>query len=317
MIDDDAPVHSADDEPDDVVDQALVSLAKELAEQLADRYRIEPENAYMSFVESWLNNRPLREQAARESDHRRLKRTRAYKQAADKVKTITYNSLRKYKQQTQQMAEGVDALGELANEGVDSKDPRAIAARERIVASHVSTRERLPDLEAFLAALFELAPEPTSILDIGCGLQPLLYPFERDGGVTSHYLALDKDSSIVAAVNGWGRLVGGRRLQARRWSLSEGFESVIGPESDGIFSLALGLKLIPVLARQERNQLPLFRDIPARRFLISGARESMVKRRNIERRERASLLAFADALGFQVLGTLETGSELGLLLETR
>jgi len=92
---------------------------------------------------------------------------------------------------------------------------------------------------------------------------------------------------------------------------------VVGPEPDGGFALALGLKLIPVLARQERNLLPLFRDLPARRFVITGAREAMVKRRSIERRERGSLLAFADELGFEVLETFETPTELGLLLETR
>jgi hypothetical protein len=92
---------------------------------------------------------------------------------------------------------------------------------------------------------------------------------------------------------------------------------VAGPEPGGGFALALGLKLIPVLARQERSLLPLFQELPARRFLITGARQAMVKRRTIERRERASLLAFADELGFEIVGTLETTTELGLLLETR
>ena len=92
---------------------------------------------------------------------------------------------------------------------------------------------------------------------------------------------------------------------------------MVGPEPDEGFALALGLKLIPVLARQERELLPLFRDLPTRRFLITGAREAMVKRRSIERRERASLQAFADELGFPIIGSLETDSELGVLLETR
>ncbi|MGE4606208.1 MAG: hypothetical protein AAEJ52_05660 [Myxococcota bacterium] len=152
----------------------LLSLARELAEQLARRYRIDAENAYSSIVDLWLNDRPLREQAAREPQPRRLKRTRAYKQAAQKARTTTYNSLRMYKQEAQRIADGVDMLGELAFAGADSKDPRPVAVRDEMVASHVSTRERLPDLEAFVTAMFELAPEPASILDVGCGLQPLL-----------------------------------------------------------------------------------------------------------------------------------------------
>jgi hypothetical protein len=314
---DDTAGNATGDATDDAADQTLVSLARELAERLAERYRIDAESAYASFVESWLSDRALREQAVRDPDMRRLKRTRAYKQAAEKVKTSTYNQLRTYKPPTQQWADCVGALSELAAEGVGSNDPRAIAARDQVVASHVSTRERLPDLEAFLASLFELAPHPTSILDVGCGLQPLLYPFHGIGSITSKYIGLDRDRSIVAAVDAWGKCIGDKRLQARHWSLSDGFAGVLGAEPEGRFSIALALKLIPVLARQERDLLTLFRDIPTRRLLISGAREAMVKRRNIERREKASLYAFANELGFEVLEDFETASELGLLLETR
>jgi hypothetical protein len=306
-----------DDATDSEAEQVLETLARDLAARLAESYRIDSESAYASFVTQWLNNVPLREQAVRDPDPRRLRRTRAYKRAADKIKTTTYNNLRQYKQRTQQLADGIVALTELAAEGAGAYDPRAIAARDIIVTSHVSTRERLPDLETFHASLFELAPQPTSILDVGCGLQPLLFPFDGVGSLTSNYLGLDRDDAIVSAVNAWGQIVGGGRLQAQHWSLSDGFASVTNPATEGDFSLALGLKLIPVLARQERNLLPLFQEIPAPHFLVSGAREAMVKRRSIERRERASLLTFADEQGFKVLGSFETASELGLLLGTR
>ncbi len=297
--------------------QALESLAKDFAAKLAERYRIDSESAYAATLEMWMNNRKLCDQAAREPDPQRLKRTRIYKQAAEKAKASTYNSLRKYKQQAERMTDGVSTLIELADQGVDSTDPRATAARDQIVGSHVSTRERLPDLDGFHTHLFELIPEPTSILDIGCGLQPLLYPFHDAGQITSTYLGLDRDASVVEAVDTWARVIGGERLEARQWSLSEGFDGVVGPEPNGEFKLALGLKLIPVLSRQERKRLPLFRDVPAQRLLITGARHAMVKRRSIERRERASLVGFADELGFEVLETFETPTELGLLLETR
>ena len=90
----------------------------------------------------------------------------------------------------------------------------------------------------------------------------------------------------------------------------------MGPQPRGLFSLALGLKLIPVVARQQRNLLHLLKGLPAHRFLVTGARQAMVRRKSIERREKAALYSFAEEQGFTVLSTFETATETGLLLGT-
>lgn len=294
--------------------QVLSQLAAELAEVVAKRYRIEVGTAQGLVMETWASDGPLWKQATQEDDAARLRRTRVYKQAADRAKTKIYYHLRRYRQDEPQLDDGASSLRALAELGVGPDDPRAVAARDAVVASHVSTRERLDELPAFFAALFGLVPEPTSVLDLGCGVQPLLYPFAGAGRSTSLYLGLDRDAVAIEAVSAWAGLVG-PRLQARRWSLSDGFAEVSGPEPDGGFALALALKLVPVLWRQEREQLSLLAQVPARRLLVTGAREAMVKRRSIDKREQRVLRTFAETQGFVVVDTLETASEIGLLLE--
>jgi hypothetical protein len=301
---------SEDDTP---AARVISQLASELAEIIAKRYRIAVATARELVLEEWANDRALLQQAAQEADPVRLARTRAYKQAADRAKTKIYYHLRRYRQDDPGLHDATERLRELAAAGVAASDPRALAIRETVVASHVSTRERLDDLGAFWAALFALVPEPTSILDLGCGVMPLLHPFDT-GQTTTEYLALDRDAVAVGLVEAWGALVGNSRLRARRWSLEDGFADIAVPE-DGRFALALALKLVPVVARQEREHLAILRDVPARRLLVTGAKQAMVKRRSIDRREERVLRSFADDHGFSVIGTLDTPSELGLLLE--
>ena len=49
----------------------------------------------------------------------------------------------------------------------------------RIMRCHASTRERLDILPAFYSTILGSMPSPSSILDIGCGLNPLTIPWMR------------------------------------------------------------------------------------------------------------------------------------------
>lgn len=306
-------------ERDTPTTKVVSQLAGELAEVVAKRYRIDVETARTLILEAWAAEPALWQQAAQEPDPARLARTRAYKQAADRAKTKIYYHLRRYRQDDPGLHDAAARLRELAAAGVGIGDPQALAARDAVVRSHVSTRERLEDLEAFFTALFELVPAPSSILDLGCGVMPLLYPFERSftdtHSSTTTYLALDRDAVAVEVCAAWAGLVGEERLRARRWSLDEGFAGITGPEAGGTFALALALKLVPVVARQERERLPTLAAAPARRLLVTGAKQAMVKRRAIDRREERTLRSFADDHGLAIVGTLDTPSEIGFLLE--
>jgi len=294
-------------------DSLISELAGELAGKIAQRYRIDADTAIHLILDIWGKNPQLQKVAA-EVDATQVKRTAAYKDAANQAKTHIYNHLRRYKQGGNRIGELVEVLRGLTP-GVPADDEAALDVRSAIVQSHISTRERLGEIDAFFVQLFALAPQPETILDIGCGVQPLLYPFS-EATRTQFYLGLDRDADCINAVQAWGTVIGGGRLQAQRWRLADDFDDVATPAT-GQFDLAIALKFVPVIARQERASLARLRNVPARRLIVTGASQAMVKRRSIEQREEKSLIAFADEHGFEIVGKLEIESEIGLLLEPR
>lgn len=65
--------------------------------------------------------------------------------------------------------------------------------------AHASTRERLPHLDRFYAGIWARTGVPRSILDLGCGLNPLAVPW-MGLAPDVRYIALDADARPLAAV---------------------------------------------------------------------------------------------------------------------
>jgi 16S rRNA (guanine(1405)-N(7))-methyltransferase len=107
---------------------------------------------------------------------------------------------------------------------------------------HSSTRERLPILDQFYAAIFSLTGEPASILDLGCGLNPLALPW-MNLGTQTRYVALDIDAERVRFLNRYLALAG-LEPAARCQDL------LARPPEDAA-DVALLLKMSPSLERQE------------------------------------------------------------------
>ncbi|NPV85441.1 MAG: hypothetical protein HPY45_05480 [Anaerolineae bacterium] len=82
-----------------------------------------------------------------------------------------------------------------------SGDPLAIKETcGQILAAHVSTRERLPFAEAFYRQLFDVTGVPMVILDLACGLNPLMLPWMHlPAGV--RYYAFDIHAPRVQLIN--------------------------------------------------------------------------------------------------------------------
>ncbi len=76
------------------------------------------------------------------------------------------------------------------------------AACQVALARHASTRERLPDLEAFYPAIFAHTGAPRSILDLACGLGPLAWPW-MGLPPSIQYFAYDVDQRLVQLVDGF------------------------------------------------------------------------------------------------------------------
>jgi hypothetical protein len=297
------------------VAERLACLAWELAAEVATEYRIDAETARDMIEAAWAADGALHAQATAQADLRRLRRTAAYRAAAKRARQRIYYALRRYVQSDEALRAAADALAALAREGASAADPRAQALRQRILALHVSTRERTPDAalaEALAGAAIGGAPR--SVIDVGCGVYPLLHLGEAESSI-ERYLALDRDPDAIRAVAAWGALRGDGALEARVWSLADGLRDAGAPTPDGRFDVALALKLVPVVARQTPHLLGVIADVPARRLLVTGSCQAMSRHRSIARREGRVLRRFAKDYGLAVVGELRTESEIGLVLE--
>lgn len=150
--------------------------------------------------------------------------------------------------------------------------------------SHASTRERLPYLDAFYADIWAITGVPDSILDLGCGLNPLALGW-MGLAPDARYVAVDVDDRLLATVRAHLE-DSGHPHEARTMDL---VTQVPDDEAD----VALLLKLVTTLDRQDPHAAArLLRGLRARHAVVSfttrslGGRGKGMERTNRERMER-------------------------------
>lgn len=93
-----------------------------------------------------------------------------------------------------------------------------------IMRSHHSMRERLPFLDDFYRALFDGIDPVRSVLDLGCGLNPLALPWMHLPA-DAIYLACDVDREQIDFLD-WWLAHSRRRGRAFVWNLLDGAPSI-------------------------------------------------------------------------------------------
>ncbi len=150
----------------------------------------------------------------------------------------------------------------------------AAGNRERIQAvcrsamdGHASTRERLPELERFYAAVFATLPPVTRLMDLACGLNPLATPW-MPLPQPAHYLACDVYSDLCSFV-GTALPLLGLSGEAALCDLTAG-------PPPWRADVALVLKTLPVLEQLRRGAgRELLRGIEARYLVVSFPTRSL------------------------------------------
>ncbi len=281
------------------------------AERIATRYRVAPREALRALSEAFADEPELSARVRERHGEEDVTRWRDYRRVVRRCRKELYYGLRRYYRRPAE-ADRLLEQWERAT-GAASRVADVAELREALLQAHASTRERLAHVAEFYERLFELAGAPASVLDVGCGMYPLSYPFDGAGRATQLYAAVDRDARAIRALGAYAPLVRPARLEARRL----GFDEPDWPAKlpwDGPFALCLMLKVVPVLARLERGALEAMRYVPAERILLTGSTQAMTRREGIERRERAVLERFIAESGRPVLGELRAGTEFGYLL---
>jgi len=293
----------------------LAELAADLAESVARRYRVDRADAVELILADWRRQPKLVEAVSRAGSVPAAQRLRAYRDAAAATKRGIYHQLRRYRVQPASFDDALRAMSALE----PGADPGLLGdAMLAVAAEHVSTAERLPHRDEFLAVLADAVGGGRRVVDVGSGVLPLMLPVGWLGahGV-AEYWALDKDPLAQEALRACARIGADGRLRPLEWNLAAGWEPAFAAGLPRDCDLGILLKVVPIVARQSPELLPVLAATPANRLLISGSRIAMAKRQDIERRERRAVTRFCADFGFREEREFQTADEILLLAERR
>jgi len=122
---------------------------------------------------------------------------------------------------------------------------------------HSSTRERLDGAEALYERILAAAGQPRRVLDLACGLNPLIL-----GSMGLIVRGMDISGGCVRLVNEWARVM--------EWDVhAECRDLLCGPEMEEA-DLALMMKLLPVLEQQRKGSaMALVESVPAKKICVT------------------------------------------------
>lgn len=146
-------------------------------------------------------------------------------------------------------------------------DDQIKAVCRDLLRHHSSTAERLPILDRFYPAIWAVTGQPGTLLDLGCGLNPLALPWMSLPPDT-RYIALDIAADRVHFLNRYLALAGLEPL-AR-------CQDLLTHPPDDAADVALLLKMSPSLERQEKGAtLRLVEHLHAPFVVVSFAVKSL------------------------------------------
>lgn len=279
-------------------------LTARLVAQACRQYQIAEPDAQAIVLDVLGRERRLAAVIAGGSSLQQIERTRLFKDLATASRKRIYYHLRRYDRQNPAAAAALAALEAMTPGEMPGQDLLAALA-----TGHVSTAERLPFLNSFHQTLFAAIGTPATVLDMGCGVYPVLFPFDGPGASVTAYVAADKDPESVRTLASYARVRGDGRLAAVAFDISDGWGALRDRTGRTRFDVAFMFKLVPVLRRQASAAYQLLTTVSADLVVLTGSTRSMTKNQSIERRERAALLAFAEAAGLRVRAEASCGGE--------
>jgi len=291
------------------------ALAEQLGIKISKKYKLSVDQAVSHILDLWQNSPDCQSIIKSQPTLKQVLRTSQYKKLERDTTRKIYYSLRQYAgdQDTQSLQTRFKYL-------INHEPNNLIAINElkaQLAMNHVSTAERWPHQQVFWQTIKDLWGEPQSVLDVGSGILPIMFPWHTMGQAIQQYCAIDRSQESIDTLKLLNTqsdpAQGNQKLIPLQWSIEDDWQALNLPVA--MFDVALILKVIPVVARQEPDSLKILANCPADRLIVTGCQTSMVKRQSIAKRERAVLLKFADEYNFKVLQEFATNDEVGFLLE--
>lgn len=266
--------------------------------KIVKTYKITREDAY-DLLNSQINkNKQLLELIQHNPD--KVRKTRIFKDFIKNLRKDIYYKLRQYKP---------------LNHNVSNTD----LSTEAILNVHISTKERLPYKKEWENILVEKFGDTETILDLGGGVFPLMFPFEKFVKL-KNYVWVDKDKwahDILQKQQENIPNVYSQKLKLYNLDISELDISLL-KNRYGIFDLVLMLKLISVVQRQEESLLSLLADVTrsdfTKKVFITSSKEAMTKHKDISARENKTLINFIKLADRNNIEKIDLTNEFGYIL---
>lgn len=173
----------------------------------------------------------------------------------------------------------------------DAERERALC--EAALAEHLSTRERLPYLRDFYAAIFEHTGVPTTVLDLACALGPLALPW-MGLPASSRLVAHDIHEPRVALLDAY--------LRAREAGEASVRDIVLDPPRERADVVLLLKELHRLLRNYPASQVGArwLAALPARHLVVSLPAVSAHGGRRLEEPYRALMARLCDGQPWHV-----------------
>jgi len=169
---------------------------------------------------------------------------------------------------------------------IDPEAPRPVC--EQILRTHVSTAERLCDLENVFDAIWAITGRPSRVLDLACGLNPFARPWM---GSIGEYLAIDIDVRLAECV--------GKFFEHTGLKGDSGCSDLLVEVPDWQADVAFLFKALPCLDQQQKGAgLHILKQIRAPHIVVSFPTKSIG---GVEKGMRVHYQAMMDRLA-KVLG---------------
>lgn len=261
-------------------------IANELATAFVKHYKCPLPEAVDFFYDKLSKNEEVCKIIDTAPSDKQLSKNAVFKEFVKKNKKELYYKLRRYKT-------GSFEIGGTKEE-----------ALEKLSQVHVSSQERYAQNDVFYD---ELSTFMSGVIaDVGCGVQPLYFPKEKFPAVTK-YIALDKDRGSIEILDQFKEAFDYSWLYPKVWNISDGW--------DEKFDVALILKVIPVVKRIDPPLLNELARVPANTIIVSGVKESMVKKHDIEHKERRAINHFIELCDRSVTAEFELDNEFFIILQ--
>jgi len=255
-------------------------IVSEQTNKICKLYKISVEEATQVVRNGLGNNFKLENLISNSKNIKDIYRTREFKDFIKKVKKEIYFDLRTYKK-----------------------------AADNLVDSHISSRERAPYISTLFKQIDGYLKRAETVLDLGGGLFPASFPFEKYPKLKT-YVWLDKDKEAYQLLKNQGY----KKIILHNCSIGENAWDYYLPNDKNVFDFVFMLKLIPVLYRQQRGLLDHISAIPFKYALVTGSKEAMVKKQNIEARENKVVTKFISDSGKKIVKKIDLHNEFGYLI---